>query len=96
MPVEGIPYLHRIVVTGRSEALAIRTKDDEQGKEKGTERNDRLVAIENQNHSWADFRHIDDLGKDFLKELEEFFVNYHRAPDSFEANPYSFFRDSLF
>ena len=28
-------------------------------------------------HSWDDIRHIDDLGKKFCKELEEFFVNYH-------------------
>ncbi|MGH9510578.1 MAG: inorganic diphosphatase [Terriglobales bacterium] len=40
-------------------------------------RNDRIVAIEHQNHSWADIETIDDLGKKFLKELEEFFVNYH-------------------
>ena len=42
------------------------------------ERNDRVVAIENANHSYASIKHIDDLGKTFEKELEEFFVNYHR------------------
>lgn len=50
----------------------------EQGSKKKKERNDRVVAIEQNNHSWADIRHINDLGKQFLKELEEFFVNYHR------------------
>lgn len=50
----------------------------EQGDKKDTERNDRIVAIEKQNHSWADVRHIDDLGKQFREELEEFFVNYHK------------------
>jgi inorganic pyrophosphatase len=28
-------------------------------------------------HSWEDVETIDDLGKSFAKELEEFFVNYH-------------------
>lgn len=49
----------------------------EQGDTKQVERNDRVVAIEKENHSWADIKHIDDLGKHFLNELEEFFVNYH-------------------
>lgn len=52
--------------------------EGEQGDEKKTERNDRVVAIEKQNHSWADIRHIDDLGKHFRQELEEFFVDYHK------------------
>ena len=52
--------------------------EGEQGDKKNTERNDRVVAIERQNHSWADIRHIDDLGKQFREELEEFFVNYHK------------------
>jgi inorganic pyrophosphatase len=41
-------------------------------------RNDRVVAIEKANHSYAEVKHIDDLGKSFVRELEEFFVNYHR------------------
>jgi inorganic pyrophosphatase len=40
-------------------------------------RNDRLVAVEEGNHSYAAIKHIDDLGKRFVRELEEFFVNYH-------------------
>jgi Inorganic pyrophosphatase len=47
------------------------------GKKK-TERNDRIVAIQKDAHSWADIKIIDDLGKQFLKEIEEFFVNYHK------------------
>jgi inorganic pyrophosphatase len=41
-------------------------------------RNDRIVAIEQGAHSWADIKTVDDLGKEFSRELEEFFVNYHR------------------
>jgi inorganic pyrophosphatase len=51
--------------------------EGEQGDKNEKIRNDRVVAIESDNHSWADIDHIDDLGKAFVKELEEFFVNYH-------------------
>ena len=39
--------------------------------------NDRLVAIESLNHSYATIRRISELGKRFVQELEAFFVNYH-------------------
>jgi inorganic pyrophosphatase len=52
--------------------------EGEQSDGKRQERNDRVVAVENANHSYARVKHIDDLGKRFEKELEEFFVNYHR------------------
>src|SRR6267154_2316081 len=51
--------------------------EGEQGDKKKMIRNDRLVAVEKQNHSFADVRHVNDLGKDFVRELEDFFVNYH-------------------
>jgi inorganic pyrophosphatase len=51
--------------------------EGKQGSKAEKERNDRIVAIEQANHSFADIRTIDDLGKKFLKELQEFFVNYH-------------------
>jgi inorganic pyrophosphatase len=51
--------------------------EGQQGKKKRGERNDRLVAIEEANHSYAHVGHIKELGKKFVKELEEFFVNYH-------------------
>jgi inorganic pyrophosphatase len=51
--------------------------EGEQGKGKKTERNDRIVAVDIENHQWAHIEHIDDLGEKFVKELEEFFVNYH-------------------
>lgn len=55
-------------------------KEGEQGNGKKTERNDRMVAVENANHQWADIDHVDDLGKEFVKELEEFFVRISRTP----------------
>lgn len=51
--------------------------EGEQGKKGDKERNDRIVAIEQSNHRWAHVKHIDDLGKQFVLEIEEFFVNYH-------------------
>jgi inorganic pyrophosphatase len=52
--------------------------EGEQLENKKKTRNDRVVAIEQHNHSFSDIKHIDDLGKKFLNELEQFFVNYHR------------------
>jgi inorganic pyrophosphatase len=52
--------------------------EGEQGSKKQLERNDRVVAVEQDNHSYAHMKHIDDLGKTFVRELEEFFVDYHK------------------
>ncbi|PSH03765.1 MAG: hypothetical protein CXZ00_10460 [Acidobacteria bacterium] len=51
--------------------------EGEQGSKKDKKRNDRIVAIEKENHSLANIVQINDLGKKFLNELENFFVNYH-------------------
>ena len=40
-------------------------------------RNDRLVAVADANHQYANIKRLDDLPKQFLKELQVFFVNYH-------------------
>lgn len=52
--------------------------EGEQGDKKDKVRNDRIVAVEQDAHSWADIKKIDDLGKEFCRELEQFFVNYHK------------------
>jgi inorganic pyrophosphatase len=41
-------------------------------------RNDRLVAVEHENHIYAGARTITDLPEQLLHEVAEFFVNYHR------------------
>ena len=51
--------------------------EGEQGNGKKKERNDRLVAIERNNHELAFIKHIDNLGDTFIEEIEKFFVNYH-------------------
>lgn len=55
--------------------------EGEQSEKKKKERNDRVVAIELENHSYARVKHVKDLGKKFVRELEEFFVNYHQLSD---------------
>ena len=52
--------------------------EGEQGNKKDKERNDRIIAVEKEAHSWADIKTVSDLAKEFCRELEEFFVNYHQ------------------
>lgn len=47
-----------------------------EGKKKN--RNDRLLAVAEASQRYQDIRKQTDLPKRFMKELEEFFVNYHR------------------
>src|SRR5262249_8572486 len=51
--------------------------EGKEGSKKEKVRNDRIVAVERANHSFSDISHISELGKKFVQELEEFFVNYH-------------------
>ncbi len=41
-------------------------------------RNDRLVAVAEATHMYAKFTRLKDMPKQALREIEEFFVNYHR------------------
>ena len=41
-------------------------------------RNDRLLAVAEANHQHANIKSFQDLPKEFLHELEQFFVNYHK------------------
>jgi inorganic pyrophosphatase len=41
-------------------------------------RNDRILAIAEANHSYAYVKKIKDLPDQFLRELQVFFVNYHK------------------
>ncbi|HLV87111.1 MAG TPA: inorganic diphosphatase [Candidatus Sulfotelmatobacter sp.] len=52
--------------------------EGEQRDEKLKTRNDRIIAVEQEAHTWARIKTIDDLGKEFCRELEEFFISYHR------------------
>ncbi|HEY3731528.1 MAG TPA: inorganic diphosphatase [Steroidobacteraceae bacterium] len=52
--------------------------EGEQGSKKHRERNDRVVAVESGNHSYAHVKHVDEMGRKFEHELEAFFANYHQ------------------
>src|ERR1700745_4101841 len=51
---------------------------DSKENKKDKERNDRIIAVEQDAHSWADIKTVGDLGEEFCRELEESFVNYHK------------------
>jgi inorganic pyrophosphatase len=44
-------------------------------------RNDRLIAVCAKSHTYSDLRDIKDLNKNFVKELENFFVSFHKLDD---------------
>jgi inorganic pyrophosphatase len=52
--------------------------EGEQTTPKETVRNDRLVAVAEAAHVYTKLNRLKDLPKQTLRELEEFFVNYHR------------------
>jgi inorganic pyrophosphatase len=41
-------------------------------------RNDRIIAIQKDAHSWNDVKTANDLGDRFCQELEQFFTDYHK------------------
>jgi inorganic pyrophosphatase len=57
----------------------IEGEQEEDGKK---ERNDRVLCVEARNHSFTHVRRVEDLGKEFEQELEQFFVNYHELSGS--------------
>jgi len=68
------PAFPGVLVTSR----LIGVIEGEQVEGKKRIRNDRLVAVSEANHQYANIKRLDDLPKRFVKELEDFLVNYHR------------------
>jgi len=60
----------------RARLLGIIEGEQIEGKKKI--RNDRLLAVAEMNHEYAYIKELKDLPRQFVHELEEFFVNYHR------------------
>ena len=63
-------------VVVRSRLIGVIEGEQIEGKKKN--RNDRLLAVAEANHQYANIKAQEDLPRQFLHELEEFFVNYHK------------------
>ncbi len=60
------------------ESRLIGVIEGEQSEHRETKRNDRLLAVANENHSHSDLKDISEINPKLIKELGEFFVNYHK------------------
>jgi inorganic pyrophosphatase len=63
------------------ESRLIGVIEGEQTKKGKKERNDRLIALANRSHTHSDMQNVSDMNEKLLKELAEFFVNYHRQDE---------------
>src|SRR5207244_9200538 len=52
--------------------------EGEQTENGKSERNDRLVAVANENHTHSDLQNVADINQTLLQEICQFFVNYHQ------------------
>lgn len=59
-------------------ARLVGVMESEQTENGKTERNDRMIAVAETAHLYSNIRNIDDLPKQALTEIEEFFAQYHR------------------
>ncbi len=60
------------------ESRLIGVIEGEQSEDGDTKLNDRLLAVANQNHSHSELKDVGDINPRLIKELGEFFVNYHK------------------
>jgi inorganic pyrophosphatase len=63
------------------ESRLIGVIEGEQNEDGRKTRNDRLIAVANHNHAHSNLKNISDMNQNQLKELSQFFVNYHRQDD---------------
>ncbi|MGI4828650.1 MAG: inorganic diphosphatase [Janthinobacterium lividum] len=59
-------------------ARLVGVMESEQTEQGETQRNDRLIAVAETAHLYSNIRTIDDIPKQALTEIEEFFANYHK------------------
>jgi len=50
----------------------------EQTEEGETERNDRLIAVAANSRDYSEIQNLDDLNKNMVKEIEQFFITYNK------------------
>jgi len=63
------------------ESRIIGVIEGEQEAEGKKERNDRLVAVAKHSHAHSDLKDISDLNPKLLKQVGEFFINYHKQSE---------------
>jgi len=63
-------------VVVRSRLIGVIEGEQIDGQKKN--RNDRLLAVAEANHQYANIKTFHDLPRQFLQELEQSFVNYHK------------------
>ena len=63
-------------ISVRSRLVGVIEGEQIEGRKKT--RNDRLIAVAEASHQYARIRRIKDLSGRWLKELQDFFVNYHQ------------------
>ncbi|MGA9984714.1 MAG: inorganic diphosphatase [Acidobacteriaceae bacterium] len=63
-------------ISVRARLIGVIEGEQIEGKKKN--RNDRLVAVADANHMYANVRRLKDLPGKWIRELEDFFVNYHQ------------------
>jgi len=61
------------------DARIIGVIEAEQTEDGQTTRNDRVLAVATDSHNHADIKEPNDLNKNMIKELEDFFVAYNEA-----------------
>jgi inorganic pyrophosphatase len=77
-PIDVLLLMDEPAFTGCAvRAVLIGVIEGEQLDGKKKVRNDRLLAVAEANHMYSNIRKLADLPKEFLDELEDFFVNYH-------------------
>jgi inorganic pyrophosphatase len=77
-PIDVLLLMDEPAFTGCAvHAVLIGVIEGEQLDGKKKIRNDRLLAVAEANHMYSNIRKLADLPKEFLDELEDFFVNYH-------------------
>jgi inorganic pyrophosphatase len=61
------------------EARLIGAIEAEQTEDGDTTRNDRLIAVANNAHDYANMHTVSDINENLLKELEHFFISYNES-----------------
>ncbi len=64
------------------ESRLIGVIEAEQSEDGKSERNDRLIAVADENHTYSDLQNLGEMNKKLLDEIGQFFVNYHRIDGS--------------